>query len=48
VARVNKTQLLDFIQLSYGSEPHEEVDKLIDFVHTLEDAGEYALVAEEY
>ncbi|MEN8131087.1 MAG: hypothetical protein ABFS45_13005 [Pseudomonadota bacterium] len=48
VARVNKAQLLNFIQFCYGSEPHEEVDKLIDFVNTLEESDEYALVAEEY
>ena len=48
VARVDKTQLLDFIAYCYGSETNEAVNKLIDFVNSLEDAGEYALVAEEY
>jgi hypothetical protein len=48
VARVTRAQLLDFIRFCYGSDQHEEVDKLIDFVNTLEESGEYALVAEEY
>ena len=48
VVRVGKTQLLDFIRYCYGSENDEAVNKLIDFVNSLEDAGQYALVAEEY
>ena len=48
VARVGKAQLLDFIQYCYGSERDEAVNKFVDFVNSLEDAGQYALVAEEY
>jgi hypothetical protein len=48
VARVGKAQLLDFIQYCYGSETDEAVNKLIELVNSLEDAGQYALVAEEY
>ena len=48
VARVGKAQLLDFIQYCYGSDRDEAVSELIDFVNSLEDTGQYALVAEEY
>ena len=48
VARVGKAQLLDFIRYCYGSDGDEAVNKLIKFVNSLEDTGQYALVAEEY
>ena len=48
MARVGKVQLLDFIRYCYGSENNEAFNQLIDFVNSLDDAGEYALVAEEY
>ena len=47
VARVDKPRLLDFIRFCYGPDPDEAVTELIEFVNTLEDGGEYALVAEE-
>ena len=48
VARVDKTQLLDFIGYCYGSMQDERITELKDFVNSLEESGEYALVAEEY
>jgi len=48
VARVGRAQLLDFIRYCYGSERDEAVNKLIEFVNSLEDAGQCALVADVY
>ena len=47
VARVNKSQLIDFLHYCYTIDDND-VKSLIVFVGTLEDGKEYALVAEEY
>jgi hypothetical protein len=48
MARVSKPQILDFIEFCYGREITDAVEKLINFVHTLDDAKEYGLVSECY
>ena len=48
VAKVDKEQLLHFIEYCYGSAQNESVQELIQFVNGLDDNKIYGLVAEEY
>lgn len=52
VSRVNKKQLLEFVEELYGGRPglpwqSEAVQEIIDFVATLDDDCEYGLVCSE-
>jgi hypothetical protein len=48
VARVNKKQILAYIDYCYGDEASEELEKLRGFVETLDELKIYGLVAECY
>jgi hypothetical protein len=48
VARVNKQQILDYIEYCYGADVTADLEKLLWFVNTLDDSKQYGLVAECY
>ena len=48
VARVTRQQLLDFISYCYGPSKTDAIERLIDFIGSLDDSKEYGLVAEEF